>query len=115
MLKIYGIKNCDTVKKALKWLEANGIEFEFYDYKKQGVDEDVLTGLVGKFGWDKILNLKSSTWRMLDDKERPVNANQAIELAKQQSSIIKRPIIDNGKDIQIIGFKEEEYKSLLNN
>lgn len=113
MLKIYGIKNCDTVKKALKWLDQNKIKYEFHDYKKLGADSEILKKFIDKFGWEKTLNLKSRTWRSLADNEKPDNEIAAIALAKTQTSIIKRPLLSDNKDIFIIGFKEAEYEALL--
>jgi Spx/MgsR family transcriptional regulator len=113
MIKIYGIKNCDTVKKSLKWLAENNIEYQFHDYKKDGVDEVQLQKFIEKFGWQKVLNLKSRTWRSLSDEEKPVNQIAAIALMKEKSSIIKRPIIDSGS-IQLLGFDEGEYRKAFN-
>ncbi len=113
MLTIYGIKNCDTVKKALKWLEENNCEYQFHDYKKSGIDEPFLKSLIDKLGWENVLNLKSRTWRLLSDDKKPSNASAALKLAKEQTSIIKRPILDNGNSEQIIGFKAEDYKNLM--
>jgi arsenate reductase len=112
MIKIYGIKNCDTVKKALKFLDENGVEYHFHDYKKKGVDEIALQKFMRKFGWEKVINLKSRTWRALSDEDKATNESEALQLAKNNSSVIKRPILDNG-EIQILGFNEDEYKTLF--
>lgn len=111
MTKIYGIKNCDTVKKALQWLDDKGIQYQFHDYKKHGVDEKKLREFVKKFGWQKVLNSKGTTYRKLSDSQKPTNETQAIALMLQQPSIIKRPILDNGS-LQILGFDVEEYKKI---
>ncbi len=112
MTKLYGIKNCDTVKKALKWLDANGIKYQFHDYKKEGIDLVFLTKLVEKTGFEKILNRKGTTWRQVSEAEQSqISDNQsALKLMQQKPSIIKRPILDlEGK--QLIGFDETEYRS----
>ena len=109
MIKIYGIKNCDTVKKALNWLEENQIEYQFHDYKKDGIDENKLKQFVKKFGWQKVLNSKGTTFRKLSDAEKPTDLLGAISLMQKQPSIIKRPIIE-GDGIWLIGFDAEEYK-----
>lgn len=112
MLTIYGIKNCDTVKKALKWLDENNVKYHFHDYKKEGADEKELQKLIKKFTWQKVLNLKSRTWRELSDDQKATDEISAINLAKQNPSIIKRPIIDDGST-QIIGFDVEEYEKFF--
>ena len=113
MIKIYGIKNCDTVRKALRWLDENGIEYQFHDYKKEGIDENKLQQFVKKFGWQKVLNSKGTTFRKLSDAEKPTDLSSAIALMKKQTSIIKRPIIDSD-GIWLIGFDVEEYKKAFN-
>jgi arsenate reductase (glutaredoxin) len=110
MTKIYGIKNCDTVKKALQWLDSNGISYEFHDYKKHGVDEKKLREFIKKFGWQKVLNSKGTTFRKLSDAQKPTTEAQAITLMLQQPSIIKRPIFDNGS-LQLLGFDVAEYEA----
>ncbi len=114
MIKIYGIKNCDTVKKALNWLIANRIEFQFHDYKKDGVDQKKLLEFVEKFGFEKILNRKGITWKKLDktEQDRVHDNKSAIQLMLEKPSIIKRPILDGGEK-QLIGFDAEEYKNFL--
>ena len=113
MIKIYGIKNCDTVKKALNWLTENHIEFHFHDYKKDGVDQKKLAEFVEKFGFEKILNRKGITWKKLDkaEQEKICDNKSAIKLMLEKPSIIKRPILDLGNK-QLIGFDEEEYKNI---
>ena len=109
MIVIYGIRNCDTVKKALKWFEDNELEYEFYDYKKSGVDANKLQEFIKKFGWEKVINSKSRVLRALDEEKKPTNAIEAIALMKENSSIIKRPIIDSG-EIKLLGFDAKEYR-----
>lgn len=114
MIKIYGIKNCDTVKKSLNWLQENSIEYQFHDYKKNGVDEKKLQEFIKKFGWEKLLNRKGTTWRKLDQKEQNkiIDSESALKLMREKPSIIKRPIIDSDNK-QLLGFHPEEYKNFF--
>lgn len=114
MTKLYGIKNCDTVKKAMNWLLENNIEFQFHDYKKEGVDPKKLVELVEKFGWEKILNRKGTTWRILSTEEQAAvkDNKSALSLMLEKPSIIKRPIVDLGKK-QLIGFDVSEYEEVF--
>ncbi len=95
MLTLYGIKNCDTVKKARKFLEAAGIDYAFHDYKKDGVDTVVLKEFMDEFGSDVILNKRGTTWRkQLDEvKEAVVDKESAIALMVSEPSLIKRPLV----------------------
>lgn len=113
MIKIYGIKNCDTVKKALNWLTENKISYQFHDYKKEGVDKETLEKFVEKFGYEKILNQKGMTWRALDkaDQQKITDKKSAIDLMLEKPSIIKRPLVDNGEKL-LVGFNEEEWAGL---
>lgn len=111
MTKLYGIKNCDTVKKAMKWLADKGVEYQFHDYKKDGVDQTKLAEFIKKFGWEKLLNRKGTTWRQLSEQEQNkiTDDKSALELMLEKPSIIKRPIIDLGAK-QLIGFDVGEYE-----
>ena len=112
MIKMYGIPNCDTIKKARKWLEAHSLEYEFHDYKKAGVPEADLKKWVKKAGWETLLNRRGTTWRKLDDKTKDsINESSAIKLMLAQPSIIKRPVLVAGKTL-LVGFDEVEYKNL---
>lgn len=112
MLTLYGIKNCDTVKKARKWLEAKGVEYQFHDFREDGLDKKDLTLWVEKRGWEAIVNKRSTTWRNLTDKEKEITTNpQAIKLLANNPTLIKRPVIVKNKTL-LVGFKEAEYKKL---
>ncbi len=112
MIKMYGIPNCDTIKKARKWLDAHGVEFEFHDYKKAGVPETDLKKWSKQVGWEVLLNRRGTTWRKLDDKTKDsINEAAAIKLMLAQPSIIKRPVLVAGKTV-LVGFDEAEYKNL---
>lgn len=112
---VYGIKNCDTVKKALTWLKANNIAFDFHDYKTAGITEAKLKQWSEQVGWESLLNKKGTTWRKLDAKEQAVVVNEAaaIKVLLQHTSMIKRPLVERENKVLALGFKEEEYKEVL--
>lgn len=113
MIKLYGIPNCDTMKKAMKWLTANKLAYEFHDYKKWGVPENDLKLWVANAGWEVLLNKRSTTWKNLDDNlKKGLNEFSAIRIMLENPTSIKRPVLVNGNEL-IIGFKADEYKSLL--
>jgi arsenate reductase len=110
-MTVYGIPNCDTVQKAIKWFKANNVDFEFHDFKKEGISAKKLKEWDKKAGYDKFLNKKSSTWKDIADtvKESIVSANEALPLLQEKTSIIKRPVIEDGKFL-FFGFDEGVYK-----
>jgi arsenate reductase len=110
MITLYGIKNCDTVKKASTWLENNNIEYNFHDFKKDGVDKALLSAWVDELGWEVLVNKRGTTWRTLSDsaKESVVDKNSAIKIMLENPSVIKRPVVDSGSR-RVIGF-EGSYK-----
>ena len=113
MIKLYGIPNCDTIKKARKWLDNHNLEYEFHDYKKHGVPEKNLQQWIKKSGWEVILNKRGTTWRKLDDTvKNNIDEVSSIQVMLDNPSSIKRPVLENGKTL-LIGFKEEEYKTLV--
>ena len=113
MIKIYGIPNCDTIKKARNWLEANGLKYEFHDYRKHGVPENKLRKWVKQTGWETVLNKRGTTWRRLDEKTRNnINQDSAVKIMLANPGIIKRPVLESGK-VLIIGFNEIDYRQLL--
>ena len=108
---MYGIKNCDTVAKARKWLEARGQAYGFHDYKAVGIDRATLEGWVQEHGWETILNRAGTTFRKLDEADRQdLDADKAITLMLAQPSMIKRPVLDLG-DRRLVGFKPEIYEA----
>lgn len=112
MLKMYGIPNCDTVKKARVWLDKHSIAYEFHDYKKQGIDATTLKRWCKDFGHEQVLNQRGTTWRKLDESARSnLTEAKAIKLMQEQPSVIKRPMLDTGKRL-LLGFSEESYKTL---
>jgi len=110
---LFGIKNCDTMKKAFNWLSENGVDYEFTDYKKAGVAAAHLADWSQRAGWETLLNKRGLTWKKLTDAERTdVNETKAIELMTQHPSLIKRPVLDTGRQL-IIGFTPENYAEQL--
>ena len=110
---MYGIPNCDTIKKARKWLEANGVNYEFHDYKKLGVPEKNMKQWVKKLGWETVLNCRGTTWRKLNDNIKDnIDESSAIEVMLKNPSSIKRPVLESGKTL-LVGFKEDEYQQLI--
>ncbi len=112
-IKIYGIKNCDTMKKAFAWLDTNNIDYDFHDYKKQGIDEDIIKKAIDAHGWENVLNRRGTTWRQLSDSEKAsMNDNLALKIAQKNPSIIKRPLLTfNGTTY--LGFKAEQYQEIF--
>lgn len=109
MIKVFGIKNCDTMKKAMNWLTEHGIAYEFIDYKKAGVAESHLPDWNSRAGWEKLLNTRGLMWKKLSDEERAnVDEQKALLLMAQYPSLIKRPVLDTG-DRLIVGFTPENY------
>lgn len=114
MLKVFGIPNCDQVKKSQKWLKDHGIEFEFHDYKKQGITKKQLSDWCKMAEWEVLLNKRSRTWKEICGKELSdkdssnLSQSKAITLMQQHPTLIKRPVIENGKVITI-GFDEKVF------
>jgi len=110
---IYGIKNCDTMKKARGWLDEKGVAYTFHDYKAAGIERGRLEGWVGKVGWEKLLNRAGTTFRKLPDKDKEgLTENKAIVLMLDQPSMIKRPVLETGGKL-FVGFKPEQYEELI--
>ena len=110
MITMYGIPNCDTIKKARKWLEANGVDYNFHDYKKAGVPEDELKLWVKTIGWEILLNRRGTTWRKLEDSVKEnIDEASAIQVMIENPSSIKRPILEIDDQL-LIGFAEDTYK-----
>jgi arsenate reductase len=109
-MKVYGITNCNTVKKAVDWIKRNSGAFEFHDYKKNGITKEKLQEWSKEVGWEKLLNKKGTTWRGLspDQQQHVKKDTTAIELRIEKPSLIKRPVIETGGKL-IVGFDEEEY------
>ena len=110
-ITIYGIKNCDTMKKARAWLDTHRVAYQFHDYKAEGIDKKRLEGWAKSVGWETLLNRAGTTFRKLPDKDKEgLTATKAIALMLEQPSMIKRPVLDLG-DKLVVGFKPETYKA----
>jgi Spx/MgsR family transcriptional regulator len=110
---IYGIKNCDTMKKARSWLEATGIDYSFHDYKSAGIDRTHLETWCDAAGWETVLNRVGTTFKKLDDgKKADLDREKAIELMLEQPSMIKRPVLE-ARDKITVGFKPDTYQTLF--
>lgn len=111
-MKLYGIPNCNTVKKARNWLDANNIAYEFHDFKKQGVDEATIQKWLTQYPWEKLINRAGLTWRGLDDatKSGIIDNASAITLMQAKTSVIKRPVLVKGGKVLCLGFDENAYK-----
>lgn len=110
---LYGIPNCDTVKKARAWLEAAALPYRFHDYKKAGIDTHTLQIWCDEFGYEQVLNKKGTTWRQLDAALcKDLDQDKVIKLMQQFTSLIKRPILDTGAR-RLLGFNQGGYQSLL--
>jgi arsenate reductase len=113
MTTLYGIPNCDTMKKARVWLDAAGRSYTFHDYKKSGVDEAALRGWVDRLGWETVLNRAGTTFRKLPDADKgELDAAKAVALMIAHPSTIKRPVLVDGETL-IIGFSAERYAAAL--
>ena len=108
---VYGIKNCDTVKKALTWLDKKKISYEFHDYKAKGISKEKLKAWTKQVGWETLVNKKGMTWRQLEDavNEKVVDDSSAIALMEEKTSVIKRPLIEVGDEVMSVGFDEKEF------
>lgn len=115
MKTVYAIPNCNTVKKALDWLQKNKIAYEFHDYKKKGITTTILTNWCKQVGWETLVNKKGATWRQLSPEVQASISTQkaAIALMMEKTSIIKRPLIEEEGKIIALGFDEIEYKKAL--
>lgn len=108
-ITMYGIKNCDTIKKARVWLTENGVDFSFHDYKALGIDTATVRGWVAEHGWEVILNRAGTTFKALPDEAKAgLDADKAVALMCANPSMIKRPVLDIG-DRRIVGFKPDVY------
>ncbi|RKQ40682.1 ArsC family reductase [Enterobacter sp. R1(2018)] len=116
MIILYGIKNCDTVKKARRWLEARGVEYRFHDYRADGLDADLLNTFIDKLGWEALLNTRGTTWRKLDEarRESVKDARSAAALMVEMPAIVKRPLLCAPGQPMLLGFNESNYQQFIN-
>jgi len=110
---VYGIKNCDTMKKARAWLDQRGVAYAFHDYKTAGIDRPTLEGWVGQVGWETLLNRAGTTFRKLPEADKAdLNEGKALALMLAQPSMIKRPVLDVGGRL-LVGFRPADYEAAL--
>jgi Spx/MgsR family transcriptional regulator len=115
VITIYGIKNCDTMKKARTWLDAHGLPYKFHDYNASGIDSEVLTRWCAELGWETLLNRSGTTFRRLPEAQKTaLNERKAIALMLSQPSMIKRPVLQVDKRL-LVGFRSELYERALRN
>ena len=113
-ITIYGIKNCDTMKKARAWLDKRGVDYAFHDYKAAGIERAQLEEWAKKVGWDTLLNRAGTTFRKLPDKDKnDIDSKKAIALMLAQSSMIKRPVLDLGRGKVLVGFAPDIYSAAV--
>ena len=114
MNTLYGIKNCDTVKKARDWLAINNIDYRFHDFRADGLDKTQVKNWVAELGLETLVNKRSTTWKELDENiKENFNEQTAVALIVENPTLIKRPLLDTSKKIQV-GFKDTEYAKIFN-
>ncbi|MCA6379750.1 MAG: ArsC family reductase [Cytophagales bacterium] len=114
-MTVYGIKNCNTVKSAIDWLNKNKVEFEFHDYKKSGITAEKLSAWSKQVGWENLVNKRGTTWRQLPeaDQKKVTHEKAAIALMLEKTSVIKRPLIEEKGKVILLGFDGDMYKKVL--
>lgn len=115
-MKLYGIANCSTVKKARTWLEQHNTEYQFHDFKKHGLELELAQRWLQQTGWESLINRKGLTWRGLstEQKEEIQNNNSALPLLLEKTSVIKRPLLEHNDKLLHIGFDEVSYEKIFN-
>ncbi len=113
-ITVYGIKNCDTMKKAFAWLDKHGVDYDFHDYKSRGVERAKLEGWAKKLGWEKVINRAGMTFRKLPEKDKAgLTEAKAIRLMLAQPSMIRRPLLELGDGKLLVGFSADDYAKSL--
>ncbi|XKG93375.1 ArsC family reductase [Marinospirillum sp.] len=113
MLTLYGIPNCNTMKKARTWLDENQLDYSFHDYKKAGIDQATLERWVEQLGWEPLVNRRGTTWRKLPEEQREaIDRELALQLMQDNPSLIKRPVLDTGTQL-LVGFDAEQWEQQL--
>jgi arsenate reductase (glutaredoxin) len=114
-MTVYGIKNCNTVKSALKWLTNQNVEFEFHDYKSKGITEAKLRDWSKQVGWESLVNKRGTTWRKLEEivQKKVTSEAAAINLMKDKTSVIKRPLIEHDGKVIALGFDDVTYQKIF--
>lgn len=114
MITLYGIKNCDTVKKARDWLVKNNIDYRFHDFRADGLDKNQVTNWIAELGLENLVNKRSTTWKELDESTKAhFNEQNAVAIIVENPTLIKRPLLDTSKQ-KFLGFKDTEYTKIFN-
>lgn len=114
MITLYGIKNCDTVKKARKWLELHSIEYQFHDFREDGLEPAAVEAWLAELGWENLVNKRSTSWKALDEQARlNMDAASALPAILAQPTLIKRPLMDTGHE-RFTGFSAANYQKIFN-
>jgi Spx/MgsR family transcriptional regulator len=114
LITLYGIKNCDTVKKAQKWLDAHAIEYTFHDFRDDGLNADQISTWLSELGWETLLNKRSTSWKALDESVRNgMSDDSALQAILDQPTLIKRPLLDTGSE-RHTGFSTDKYSKIFN-
>lgn len=112
-LRVYGIRNCDTVKKARRWLDQNAIPFEFVDFRQEGISREQLVDWCQHCGWEQLVNRRGMTWRKLPEEQRNnLDQDRAIELMLENPTLIRRPVVSDGNTVTV-GFDESRWQTQL--
>lgn len=112
-MKLFGIRNCDTVKKARKWLDEQGISYEFHDFKKEGLSEERLSQWEEAVGWETLLNRRGTTWRKLSEEVRnTIDSQSAHDIMLENTSIIKRPVVEHNGAVYV-GFSADDWATII--
>jgi len=113
VITLYGISNCDTVRKARNWLDQHGIEYRFHDFREDGLDRDTVAAWLDELGWETLVNRRSASWKALDEKTRQsMDARGALAAILAQPTLIKRPLLDTGRE-RHTGFSPDRYAHIL--
>lgn len=113
MITLYGIKNCDTVKKARRWLDNHTIEYQFHDFREQGLSEEQVLSWIDELGWETLVNRRSTSWKALDAGQREsMNEESALAAILAQPTLIKRPLLDTGHE-RHTGFSDAAYQDIF--
>ncbi len=113
MITLYGIKNCDTVKKARRWLEDHRVDYQFHDFRQDGITTEKVEGWLDELGWETLVNKRSTSWKALDEATRKaMDAERALDCILEQPTLIKRPLLDTGHE-RVCGFSAKQYEALF--
>jgi arsenate reductase len=114
LITLYGIKNCDTVKKARNWLDQHNVEYRFHDFRSDGLDRDMVAGWLAELGWQNLINRRSTSWKALDEATREsMEEDSALHAIMAHPTLIKRPLLDTGQE-RFTGFSAASYQKIFN-